>query len=88
MLAISLSYGQRHRGDVIATTGSIGLINEPFYQWPPSTLLVTKAVPDLLVAQHLQAALERTGGNISEAAALLGIARSTFYQKLKKKPFT
>lgn len=33
---------------------------------------------------HLQAALERTEGNISDAAALLGIARSTFYQKLKK----
>lgn len=36
--------------------------------------------------QHLKAALERAGGNISDAAALLGIARSTFYQKLKKLP--
>lgn len=34
--------------------------------------------------QHLKAALERAGGNISDAAVLLGIARSTFYQKLKK----
>ena len=33
---------------------------------------------------HLKAALERTDGNISDAATLLGIARSTFYQKLKK----
>jgi DNA-binding NtrC family response regulator len=33
---------------------------------------------------HLKAALERTEGNISDAAALLGIARSTFYQKMKK----
>jgi DNA-binding NtrC family response regulator/pSer/pThr/pTyr-binding forkhead associated (FHA) protein len=34
--------------------------------------------------QHLRAALERAGGNISDAAALAGIARSTFYQKMKK----
>ncbi len=34
--------------------------------------------------QHLRAALEQAGGNISDAAALAGIARSTFYQKMKK----
>ena len=34
--------------------------------------------------QHLRHALERAGGNISDAAALAGIARSTFYQKMKK----
>jgi Transcriptional regulator containing PAS, AAA-type ATPase, and DNA-binding domains len=33
---------------------------------------------------HLRAALERADGNISDAAALVGIARSTFYQKMKK----
>jgi len=37
-----------------------------------------------LEKNHLKAALERTQGNISDAAVLLGIARSTFYQKLKK----
>ena len=34
--------------------------------------------------QHLRAALERAEGNISDAALLAGIARSTFYQKMKK----
>ena len=34
--------------------------------------------------QHIKAALERAGGNISDAAVLVGIARSTFYQKMKK----
>lgn len=34
--------------------------------------------------QHLRSALERAEGNISDAATLAGIARSTFYQKIKK----
>lgn len=33
---------------------------------------------------HIKAALERAGGNISDAAGLVGIARSTLYQKMKK----
>jgi transcriptional regulator of acetoin/glycerol metabolism len=39
---------------------------------------------DEVEKNHLKAALERSGGNISDAAALVGIARSTFYQKMKK----
>lgn len=34
--------------------------------------------------KYLCKALDRTGWNISEAAKLVGIARSTFYQKMKK----
>ena len=33
---------------------------------------------------HIREALARAGGNISEAAGLVGIARSTLYQKMKK----
>jgi DNA-binding NtrC family response regulator/pSer/pThr/pTyr-binding forkhead associated (FHA) protein len=33
---------------------------------------------------HVREALARAGGNISEAAGLVGIARSTLYQKMKK----
>jgi transcriptional regulator of acetoin/glycerol metabolism len=33
---------------------------------------------------HIQAALERVGGNILDAAELVGIARSTLYVKMKK----
>jgi transcriptional regulator of acetoin/glycerol metabolism len=32
----------------------------------------------------IESALERTGGNIKEAAASLGIDRSTLYDKIKK----
>ena len=32
----------------------------------------------------IAATLERTGGNIKEAAALLGIDRSTLYEKIKR----
>lgn len=34
--------------------------------------------------KHIRSALRQTGGNISDAAALVGIARSTLYQKIKK----
>jgi Nif-specific regulatory protein len=35
-------------------------------------------------AKHIRGALLEAGGNISDAAALVGIARSTLYQKIKK----
>lgn len=37
-----------------------------------------------LEKNHIKAALERTGGNIIDAAGLVGIARSTLYIKMKK----
>jgi len=39
---------------------------------------------DEVEKNHIKAALERAGGNISDASALVGIARSTLYQKMKK----
>lgn len=39
---------------------------------------------DEIEKNHIKAALDRSGGNISDAAALVGIARSTLYQKMKK----
>src|SRR5438552_17020597 len=45
-------------------------------------------VPDVPLAelerQAIVAALERTGGNVKELAAALGIDRSTLYDKLKR----
>ena len=40
------------------------------------------------IIERIKAALERAGGNISDAAALVGIARSTLYQKMKKYDIT
>jgi len=37
-----------------------------------------------LEKQAIEAALQRTLGNMKEAAALLGIDRSTLYEKIKK----
>jgi len=37
-----------------------------------------------LEKQAVEAALERSGGNVKEAAAALGIDRSTLYEKIKK----
>ncbi len=34
--------------------------------------------------RHIRSALERAGGNMSDCARMLGIARSTLYQKMKK----
>ena len=37
-----------------------------------------------LERQAIAAAIQRTGGNIKEAAAALGIDRSTLYEKIKR----
>lgn len=34
--------------------------------------------------EHIKSALERTGGRVEEAAKLLGVSRSTLFEKLKK----
>ncbi len=39
---------------------------------------------DEVEKNHIKAALDRASGNISDAAGLVGIARSTLYQKMKK----
>ncbi len=39
---------------------------------------------DQLETDHIRRVVEQTGGNISEAAKLLGITRQTLYKKLQK----
>lgn len=49
-----------------------------------ASVLAVFPTMDELEKNHIKAALERTNGNISDAAALVGFARSTLYQKMKK----
>ena len=43
-----------------------------------------RAVNDYEEERQIRDAMERTGGNISAAAKMLGVSRPTFYAKLKK----
>ena len=43
-----------------------------------------KAVSDAEEERLVREAMERTGGNISAAAKMLGVSRPTLYAKLKK----
>jgi DNA-binding NtrC family response regulator len=67
--------GKLQESDFSSLEGSIGR-NQPWQ------------VPDLPLAelerQAIVAALERKSGNVKEAAAALGIDRSTLYDKLKR----
>jgi Nif-specific regulatory protein len=58
-------------------------LSEEFGAMEPAKLEVFPSLEEV-EKNHLKAALERADGNISDAAALVGIARSTFYQKMKK----
>ena len=40
--------------------------------------------PSLAIGRAIEATLRRTGGNIKESAAQLGIDRSTLYDKIKR----
>jgi DNA-binding NtrC family response regulator len=57
--------------------------SEEFGAMEPARLEVFPSL-DEVEKNHIKAALERAGGNISDASALVGIARSTLYQKMKK----
>ena len=48
--------------------------------WSPPAGMTLQEMEKLLIA----ASLERTGGNIKETAAILGIDRSTLYEKIKR----
>ena len=43
-----------------------------------------RAVNEYEEERQIRDAMERTGGNISAAAKMLGVSRPTFYAKLKK----
>lgn len=58
-------------------------VSEEFGAMEPARLEVFPSLEEV-EKNHIKAALERAGGNISDAAALVGIARSTLYQKMKK----
>ena len=49
-----------------------------------SALAIAPVTPAEAMRQHLLAVLERSEGNISQAAARLGIARNTLYARLEK----
>lgn len=58
-------------------------LSEEFAAMEPARIEVFPSLEEV-EKNHIRAALERAGGNISDAAALVGIARSTLYQKMKK----
>jgi transcriptional regulator with PAS, ATPase and Fis domain len=63
-------------------------IRPPVHKTPDSNSGIVKfqcdAVDDELEENKIKRALEITSGNKRQAAAALGVARSTFYEKLKK----
>jgi transcriptional regulator with AAA-type ATPase domain/tetratricopeptide (TPR) repeat protein len=77
------------RAALFAESSTItGAMLEPLQSPRPAALAtgaVTPAVtPEEAMRQHLVAALEQSGGNISHTAAHLGIARNTLYARLAK----
>lgn len=67
----------------LITEREILALSEEFGAMEPARIEVFPSLEEV-EKQHIKAALERAGGNISDAAALVGIARSTLYQKMKK----
>jgi DNA-binding NtrC family response regulator len=67
----------------LITEREILALSEEFGALEPARIEVFPSLEEV-EKQHIKAALERAGGNISDAAVLVGIARSTFYQKMKK----
>ena len=81
---ICLSHFGRHtdnadvkegRTEVGAQSGQAGKAG-----WAPPSGITIEEMEKLLIA----ATLQRTGGNIKEAAGVLGIDRSTLYEKIKR----
>lgn len=71
----------------LITERDVLALSEEFGAMEPARIEVFPSLEEV-EKNHLKAALERAGGNISDAAALVGIARSTFYQKMKKYEIT
>ena len=73
------------RAVALAEGDAIGLsdLNAPLTGMPKVSMPAGKPLPGH-EAKRLLAALERTAGNVREAAKLLGISRGGFYVKLKK----
>ncbi len=67
----------------LITEREILALSEEFGTMGPARIEVFTSLEEM-EKNHIKAALERANGNISDAAALVGIARSTLYQKMKK----
>jgi len=67
----------------LITEREILTLSEEFGAMGPVKIEVFPSLEEM-EKNHIKAALERANGNISDAAALVGIARSTLYQKMKK----
>jgi len=67
----------------LITEREILTLSEEFGAMGPARIEVFPSLEEM-EKNHIKAALERANGNISDAAALVGIARSTLYQKMKK----
>lgn len=79
---VLLRLAVQSQGRLITEREILGL-SEEFGAMEPARIEVFPSLEEV-EKQHIKAALERSGGNISDAAVLVGIARSTFYQKMKK----
>jgi len=79
---VLLRLAVQSQGRLISEREILGL-SEEFGAMEPAKLEVFPSLEEV-EKNHLKASLERADGNISDAAALVGIARSTFYQKMKK----
>lgn len=80
---VLLRLAVQSQGRMITERDILALSDEFGSKEEPARIEVFPSLEEM-EKNHLRAALERADGNISDAAALVGIARSTFYQKMKK----
>ncbi|UUZ82072.1 helix-turn-helix domain-containing protein [Paenibacillus sp. P26] len=50
----------------------------------PHSPATTLSLREKIQLEQMTDALQKTGGNVSKAAKLLGVPRSTFYKRLQK----
>lgn len=79
---VLLRLAVQSQGKPISEREILGLSEE--FGGKETAILAVFPTMDEVEKNHIRAALERAGGNISDAASLVGIARSTLYQKMKK----
>ncbi|MEA2115547.1 MAG: sigma 54-interacting transcriptional regulator [Thermodesulfobacteriota bacterium] len=69
------------------TTGDLARISDSIGQETHQQLVSFPSMEEM-EKKYISKALDRAGWNISDAAKMIGIARSTFYQKMKKFQIT
>lgn len=70
------------------TMSQLAMVGEQFQQGNDSQSFEPFPTLEEMEKQQIEAALHRARWNVSDAAKMLGIARSTFYQKIKKYGIT